>query len=40
MKSSTGFNETAVDKSTIHGGATLGIGGTIVNLENITIAAY
>lgn len=25
---------------TISGGATLGIGGTIVNLENITIAAY
>ena len=41
MKSSAGFNATDDNKSTIHGGgAILGIGGTIVNLENITIAAY
>lgn len=36
MKSSAGFNE---DAKSIHGGS-LGIGGTLVNLENIVIANY
>ena len=41
MKSSAGFGgANADDKQSVHGGNTLGIGGTIVNLENITIATY
>jgi hypothetical protein len=40
MKSSVGFGgSVADDKSVIHGGV-MGIGGTIINLENINIACY
>ena len=42
MKSSAGFgqNSSHDEKSMIHGGGILGIGGTIINLENICIASY
>jgi hypothetical protein len=40
LKSSAGFALNGDDKQSVHGGATLGIGGVTVNLENITIAAY
>lgn len=39
MKSSAGFGLND-DKQSVHGGATLGIGGVTVNLENINIATY
>lgn len=41
MKSSAGFTQNGDDKSTIHGGGgVMGIGGTVINLENIVIASY
>jgi hypothetical protein len=40
MKSSGGFGATMDDTKSMHGGAQIGIGGTIVNLENIVIANY
>ena len=38
MKSSAGFNDDA--KSTHYGAHSFGIGGMVVNLENIVIANY
>ncbi len=35
LKSSAGFLNPADDKVSVHGGATIGIGGVTVNLENI-----